>query len=911
MIQTSRRAFPLALACAGILAAAQASAADAVATGDSGELEEIVVTGFRWSLETSINIKRENIGVVESVSAEEIGKLPDVSIAEALARLPGLAAQRVDGRAQVISLRGMAPKYAVTLLNGREMVSTGDNRSVEYDQFPSELINTAMVYKTQDATLMSQGLSGTVNLETVRPLDYNHRQVTIGIRAEKNDNGKLNDGSDDLGDRFNISYIDQFADGTIGVAAGYAHLDNPGQEKYYKSWWWGDTDAWCGNQGYCAIAGVPHGTPENPGPGPVALLGFESGVTSTQRQRDGLMGVVEFKPSDNFHSMLDLYYSKFDQTSWQTELQASLTTWDGISYSNPVFRDYKGNNMLVGGTINNVRPVVLNRYNDRQDDVFAGGWRSDLTLDQWTLSADLSYSKAKRDEQNAELTALAAGAVSLNDVAIDIGADGVSHFTPSIDYGDPSQVPLTENWGRGGRSSLPKVDDEMKAVQLSASRAFDGVFKSLDFGASYSERTKDMDRGEVYYYLNNGHAPVVLGSGDLHRPSSIGFVGIPSVISFRFNRVLDEYYTSGVPAALDQQPGRRWGVDEKVTRGFAKLNFDWPGTDERVRGNLGVQYVRTDQSSTGYAWSGELTQVKGGKKYDDVLPSLNVAVDVARNAVVRLGIAKEMARPNMEDMRAGFSASVSSGVPYTWSGSGGNPELEPWRATAVDLSAEYYFNKHSYLAAAIFNKDLDTFVYDQKVDYDFTGIPNTSPNDPVSPIGQMTRPANGKGGYVKGIELSTVLDAGLISSSLEGIGLVASYSHTKSSLHEQNNPAKPLDGLSGDVGSIILYYEQHGFSARIGERFRSRFTTTTRNQFGDNQASAILGEKIVDAQIGYSFTEGMLSGLSILLQANNLTDEPYRTSVGITVGGDNPTALLPERYNTYGRQFLLGVSYKF
>lgn len=914
MNETSRRrAIPLALACASILCAAQSARAQDPAPAATDELEEIVVTGYRLSLESSIAFKREQVGVVDSISAEEIGKLPDVSIADALARLPGLAAQRVDGRAQVISLRGMAPKYAVTLLNGREMVSTGDNRSVEYDQFPSELINMAMVYKTQDAALVSQGLSGTVDLATVRPLDYSEPTVTFGIRGEKNDNGELNDGSSDIGNRFSASYVDQFADGKFGVALGYAHLDNPGQEKYYKSWWWGDTDAWCGNQGYCAINGLPHGTPEQPGPGPVALLGFEAGVTSTDRKRDGVMGVLEYKPNETFHSMVDLYYSKFDQTSDQTELQAPLTTWDGIAYTDPVITEFWGNDVVTGGTITNAHPVVLNRHNDREDEVMAAGWRSDLTLGEWTLTGDLSYSKATRDEINSELTALAPGPTSLESIMINVDGGGVSRFTPSVDYGDPSVVLLTENWGRGGRSSTPQVEDEMKALALSASRALGGNFTSLDFGLSYSERTKDMDRGEVYYYLGDDHAPVMLADGDLNSSSSLGFVGIPQVINFDFNRVLGEYYTPGVPAALDQQPGRNWGVEEKVTRGFVKVNFDVPGTDERVRGNLGLQYVHTDQSSDGMAWSQEsdsLVPVTGGTTYDDILPSLNVAVEILKNGVVRLGMAKEMARPNMEDMRAGFSASVSNQEPFVWSGSGGNPTLEPWRANAYDISVEYYLNKHSYLAAAVYYKALDSFVYSQTTDYDFGGVPNPGEDQPESTIGQMTRPVNGDGGYVKGTELSAVLDAGLFSDALEGFGVVASYSTADSNLHEENNPSKPLDGLSGDVRSIVLYFEKYGFSARVGERFRSKFQTTARNQFGDNQLSAISSESIVDAQIGYTFSSGMLDGLSILLQGNNLTDEPYRTSVGITVGGDDPSALMPERYNTYGRQYLLGLTYK-
>jgi iron complex outermembrane receptor protein len=895
------RALPLALACASLLAAAQAArAADTVTRNGTTELEEIVVTGFRMSLESSIEFKKESLGIVESVSAEEIGKLPDVSIADALARLPGLAAQRVDGRAQVIALRGMAPKYAVTLLNGREMVSTGDNRSVEYDQFPSELIATAKVYKTQDAALMSQGLSGTVDLASVRPLDFTSRVSTVSVRAEKNSNGELNDGTRDLGGRLSGSYIDQFADGTLGVAIGYAHLDNPGQEKYYKSWWWADTSAWD-----ASLEGVPAGV--------IALQGFEAGVTSTERKRDGLMGVIEYKPGERLHSILDLYYSRFEQVSVQSEMQASITSWDGAVYTNPTYTTWRGDTFLTGGEVA-INPVVLNRYNDREDEIFAGGWRTDFSLDErWTLIADLSYSQARRDEQTAELTALANTPSGFAATDVNLTDGGVSHYTPLLDYTDPALVSLAHQWDRGGRTSLPKVDDQMHALQLSATRAFEGWLSGVDFGASYSERSKDMDRREVYYYLADG-TPVTLAAGDLEAPSSLSFAGIPGVIHFDFNRVLREYYTAGVPAALDQQPGRSWSVEEKVARGYGRLDFHWvdAGGFERLKGNLGVQYVYTDQSSDGIVWAGTaLSPITDGATYDDVLPSLNASWFFSDSTIARFGAAKEMARPNMEDMRAGFTAAVSADPPYLWSAGGGNATLEPWRADAFDLSLEHYFGRSSYVAAAAFYKKLDSFVYTQTIDYDFSGYPNPGPNAPDSDIGQLSRLANGHGGNVKGIELSGVIDGGHFTAALEGIGAVLSYSHTTSDLHEENNPANSLEGLSGDVASAVLYYERHGVSLRVSDRYRSEFESTVRNQFGDNQGSAISGENLVDAQAGYSFEAGPLAGLSVLLQVLNVTDEPYRTSVGVATGTSNPNTLMPERYNTYGRQYLLGATFKF
>ncbi len=179
---------------------------------EANEPDDVVrVTGFRASIENSIEAKRSSSSIVEAVSAEDIGKLPDLSIAEALARLPGLTAQRLRGRAQQISVRGLGPDFTTALLNGREQVTAGDNRGVEFDQYPSELLSQVVVYKTPDAALLGQGLAGTADLRTIRPLEYGERAMQFGARYEWNDYDALNSGTEDDGYRNTGSYIDQFA----------------------------------------------------------------------------------------------------------------------------------------------------------------------------------------------------------------------------------------------------------------------------------------------------------------------------------------------------------------------------------------------------------------------------------------------------------------------------------------------------------------------------------------------------------------------------------------------------------------------------------------------------------------------------------------------------------------------------
>ena len=192
MLNQERNLLSLALAAA-IMAAATSVQAQTTAEqdaapapqSDTAELDTIVVTGIRRGIEDAISVKRDSTSIVEAISAEDIGKLPDVSIAESLARLPGLSAQRVAGRAQVISVRGLSPDFSTTLLNGREMVSTGDNRSVEFDQYPSELVSGVTIYKTPDAGLIGQGLSGTLDMQTARPLNFSDTVVAVSGRYQE------------------------------------------------------------------------------------------------------------------------------------------------------------------------------------------------------------------------------------------------------------------------------------------------------------------------------------------------------------------------------------------------------------------------------------------------------------------------------------------------------------------------------------------------------------------------------------------------------------------------------------------------------------------------------------------------------------------------------------------------------
>jgi iron complex outermembrane receptor protein len=400
-------AHTVAATVAAILAGAT-GAAQAQDSSSDEDLQQVVVTGIRHSIETSISVKREMTSIVEVVSAEDIGKLPDTSIADSIARLPGLAAQRIEGRPAAISIRGLGEDYAGSLLNGRQVVSSSEGRSAEYDQFPSELVNQVVVYKTVDAGVVGQGLSGTIDIRPLMPLSLNRRQISLSARAERNSNGSLSStGKGAYGNRISASYVDQFADQTIGVALGFAHLDSPGQAKKFGSWGIGDYNGQWGS----SATGVPFADGSSGdcffgSDCAVFPQGFESSVTSSKQLRDGAMGILQYKPNDSFSSAVDLYYSKFKQDRTGHHWTGDIGLWNGgpnqpppANFTNVQTGEVNGNTVIESATIDGAHSLVYDKNWDRTDKIRSLGWRNELNFnDQWKGTMDLGYSRADRDE---------------------------------------------------------------------------------------------------------------------------------------------------------------------------------------------------------------------------------------------------------------------------------------------------------------------------------------------------------------------------------------------------------------------------------------------------------------------------------------------------------------------------------
>jgi len=316
--------------------------------------------------------------------------------------------------------------------------------------------------------------------------------------------------------------------------------------------------------------------------------------------------------------------------------------------------------------------------------------------------------------------------------------------------------------------------------------------------------------------------------------------------------------------------------------------------------------------------------VSEGKKYTDILPSMNLALELPHDMKLRLAAAITVARPRLDDLGGGASYTVTSdqgappsynGVQYYWSRSGGgNPELEPWKANAYDLSFEKYFgDNRGYVSAAAYYKDLETYITNESVLEDFSAVPlpPVIPGDPTTyntananRTGVSTLKVNGKGGYVRGFEVTASVPFSLFAEPLDGFGVIVSGAKNKSSIII-NGEQTPIPGLSTKIFNSTLYYEKYGFSARVSNRYRDDFVGEVPQFDATLVLNNVGSESLLDAQIGYSFEQGTLKGLSVALSGTNLTDEPFVLS---NVGED-PYHLI--KHQKYGAIYALALSYSF
>ncbi|WP_158970329.1 TonB-dependent receptor [Paraglaciecola sp. L3A3] len=917
--------------------------------------EVIQVTGIRGSLIRAQAIKQESTSIVEVLSAEDIGKLPDTSVAESLARLPGLAGERRNGRTSGLSIRGFNENYVGTSLNGRELLGMGDNRGVEYDLYPTEIISNIVVSKTPEAGMTTQGIGGTVDLQTIKPLGKD-RTITVNGNFEQNGKDSANPDFDNTGHRLSLNYVDSFADDTIGIALVLASMETPRQEEQFRAWGYADV-----NQGSDRRA-TDSATSSA---GDLVLGGHDSFVRSALLERQSIAGVLQYAPTDDLMIQVDALYIDFEENDVRRGLEEGGAEWGTGAYNITNIED----GLVTAGYYDGFHSVIRNDARSQAADLTTIGINLEYQInDNWT--AVLDYSTGKVDKTITDVESYSGiGRVGIDNRPVaarswqqtSTGVVYSDHPTIApLDYTDPDLIRLAgpQGWGgalapvaefqdtgngfgpssaQDGFVNQPSFEEELDSLRFQVNGLIEwSIFTGIEIGAVYSDRSKSKVNSGAFLtaptWPSDGPIPEILGVADL------SFLGINGVLAYDSLGLFNSGYYTATDAALleTSRQGDSYKVEEELLTVYAKLDINAEFNDMYLTGNLGIQVVDSEQTSSGFdSVIGtdlyvDFTPTSGGNSYTDVLPTLNLSLEFTESQYLRMALAKVLTRPRMDDMRpnnqVSFAFNDSNILNPTvgqgpFSGSAGNPNLTPIEANQFDLSYENYFSDDGFFAVSFFYKDLKNWHESGNTVTDFSDfyIPgyhdSTGDHDidedgvldgPLPPqtfLGGVSYRQDGLQGFVRGWELQGSVPLTIIHDSLAGFGVVASATFLDGKFDDDTE----IPGLSDEAYSLTAYYESNGFEVRISGTKRDQFLSETRGLSLSLTNATDAGGELWDAQVGYDFGESGidgLEGLRVTLQGQNLTDEP-------TIQSNGADARQITQYQSYGRNFLLGVNYSF
>lgn len=871
---------------------AQANGADVPTQAEPAEppLEELIITGFRKSLGEALDTKRDAVGHVDAIMAEDMADFPDMNLAESIQRVPGVAIDRDAGEGRQITLRGLGPTFTRVTLNGMETLGTtggtdssgGTNRSRAFDFniFASELFNSITVRKTSSAEVEEGGIAGVVELRTARPFDYDGFKMAVTGQLGYND---LAEKVDPRG-AFLIS--DTFLDQTVGALLSVAYAERTVREEGHSTVRWeagGFQDA--------GTAGLPLDElneafhPRIP----------RYGVVASEQERLGITGALQFAPTNSIEINLDLLYANFGGTRTEHYIEAvsfSRRNASGIFETLPrnvVVQD----GTIVAGEFDNVDIWSEARVDELETDFYQAVLSGDYDVtDSFTIRALGGYEKS--DFSNPVQDTLLM--ISPNQ---SFGYDYRGNDRlPLLDFGFDTTNP--ENFIFDELRSRPNtVLNELYTAKLEGEYHIndDYVFQLGGVWKKFTFEQREY-RADTTQFRGRSVADLVelLPFDDFGQGLDLPSGQITRWLVPNLDTGFDILGLGNLPVALREDATQ--DVTEEQLGGFAQLDFTFDLAGRPLRGNVGVRVVETKQESTGFN-NGALVTIE--RDYTNTLPSLNLAWEVTDDVVLRGAASRNITRPALGNLTPG--GSVDS---FTRRVTAGNPFLEPFKADSFDASAEWYFSDEGLLAAAFFYKDVKSFVATESVfmPYNQSGFPldlvDTNIVDPSEEF-EFRQPINGQGADVVGLELIYQQPFDFLPAPWDGFGVVANYTYVDSTAQygPVDNPIESqLVGLSKHSANGTLYYENETFGARISVNYRDDYLSQVPGRNGNDVEG-----KNSSINVDFSAFYNVSDNLEISLEAINLTDEFNDQFV------DSSDRVYV--YTHTGRQVFLGFRYSY
>ncbi len=877
-----------ALGAAAMLAPANIAIAQSADVVEENTLEEIVVTGIRGSLISSLNTKRNSDAIVDAITAEDIGKFPDKNLAEAIQRVPGVVINREFGEGERVSIRGTSPNLTRTQLNGHSL-ATADwfildqlnaTRSFNYLILPSDIVQQVKVYKSPQANIEEGGVGGLVDVITRKPFDQEAGSGALSVQYAYSE---LSDETDP-----NISglYSWKNDDSTFGVLVSGTRQERNIRRDGIETLGYFENAAAAGD------AQIP------------SLIG--AALFTQERIRTTGNIALQWAPNDRVEVNLNGLYSEFEAQNTNSNFIAwgVRAIGNGGTLSNAVIQD----GTVVAGTIaslNNGTQDFGAVYDVIQRDAVAETTNVDLDVDvEFTDNLSGSFRIGTTD---------AIG--NTNDQPfIEFGAPASFDFdlrsgTPVVNYNNINPNDLNDL--RPIFASLHEVlnddSEDYAYVDFSFDLGGDSIFKTIELGAKYTAHERELRFNATTYggfFVPINSSPSSVFASDSTTPgdflNGITDSGITSYFTIDEGRTRDFLFNNLANATAAGNgripyPQQQLRVEEDVFGGYVMANIE----TDKWRGNVGVRVVKTETTSEGAQLSptGSVANLFGAfdplsveSDYTDVLPSLNLTYSINDNTLARFSAAKVITRPDFTDITPRSSLN-----PGALSGTSGNPDIDPFEANQFDATIEYYPTEDSTFAAAVFYKDVTSFVTNELSNQTLQLSAQSSPNAACTAAGApnlfncpfaINQRANGQGGSVFGVELAAVVPLA------NGFGLQANYTYVDS---EDDETGLPLPGTSEDSFNGSFFYEGERFSAKLAYNYRSDFFITIDRSTPLSQEAV----GFVEASISYNITDN----LTATIEGVNLTDETIRQF------GANET----QHRATYknGRVIYAGLSYSF
>ncbi|MBB4841463.1 TonB-dependent receptor [Sphingomonas kyeonggiensis] len=920
---------------AAVLAAASAHAQDAAAAADpapqaaapeqdEGPSNEIVVKGFRASLNNALNMKRNETATIDAIKAEDVAEFPDLNLAESLQRIPGVAISRVNGEGRNISIRGLGPEYSRVRINGMEAIGTTggtDNsggvnrgRGFDFNIFSSDLFNSLAVRKTATADVEEGSLGGTVDLQTARPFDYRKPTAVVQAAASYNDLARK------AKPRVSTLLTTSTADGRFGVLLSVAYEERALVEEgaNITRWTYGGFNG--GFAPTSTIAGKTIAQINDTNPATALYHPRIPGLVSyaIDQKRLGAALGVQFRPTEKTLISIDGLYSRLDGTRQESQFQAISFSRSGTGKPQTIIRSgtVDANNNIISGTFDNVDLRSQARYDKLTTDFY----QLTGTLDQkigesLKFGAIVGYSSSQF--RNPIQTTVTIDAANTNGFFYDFSTRFPT-IRPGVDISNVANFAFTNG------------TSEVRIRPQTVDNSFTNAKGFLEWTTSPELKLKAGVDWRRFEYSSteqrrlSGETVVTTLTAAQLAPLTNVFSGfgrgltipsgtptswvVPNLEAFQayLNTYSNPTYaTGGVENATAR--GSFVTVREEDLGAWGMAEFNLANAGVPVRGDVGLRYVKTDQFSTGYASQGTaINLVSADRSYENWLPSANLVFDVTDNLMVRFAAAKTIARAGIGSLTPGGNLNVSGG---NRTFSSGNPDLKPTKSTNLDASIEWYPTRGAIYAVSAFQKDIGTFVQTMSttVPYSSLGLPNSLLNGTTaSPTDAfiVSQPVNSKGGLLRGFEVNVQQPFSFLPGFLSNFGVLANYTYVSSdieyltSANGATTVKAPLLGLSKHAANGTLYYETKKFAIRGSVAYRSKYLTAVPGTEG-NSYNGTNSTTNIDAQISYNVTENF----KLSLEGINLTDALNDQFVDVS----NRLNVLTHS----GRQFVLGARLAF